>query len=106
MSPAVAARVVKAAGIPGLDADTFLGSALVTAATNSDILDFNITYGDKETAATLATLHAKEFIAHRRELDTASLVAARKELRGRIDELEVSGSRGLASAVRPDRERA
>ena len=94
MSPDVANRVVEAAKIPGLDAGTFLGSALVTAATDSDVLDFNITYGDKETAARLATLHAKEFIAHRRELDTESLVAARKELRGRIDELEQTGFKG------------
>ncbi len=94
MSPDVANRVVEAAQVPGLDAGTFLGSALVTAATDSDILDFEITYGEGETAARLATLHAQEFIAHRRELDTESLVAARKELRGRIDELEQTGFEG------------
>ena len=85
MSPDVANRVVEAARIPGLTPGSFLGSANVTAATDSDILNFNITYGDAETAAKLATIHAKEFIQHRRELDTASIVAARKELRGRID---------------------
>ncbi|MGH3135771.1 MAG: division plane positioning ATPase MipZ, partial [Gaiellaceae bacterium] len=91
MSPDVARRVVAAAKIPGLDVGAFLGSASVLAATDSDILNFNITYGDGETAAKLATIHAQEFIAHRRELDTESLVAARKELRGRIEELEQTG---------------
>jgi Mrp family chromosome partitioning ATPase/capsular polysaccharide biosynthesis protein len=91
MSPDVANRVVEAAKIPGLTPGAFLGSANVTAATDSDILNFNVTYDDPQTAATLATIHAKEFIQHRRELDTASIVAARKELRGRITELEQSG---------------
>jgi len=94
MSPDVANRVVAAAKIPGLDAGTFLGSASVTAATDADILGFNVTYGDGEIAAKLATIHALEFIEHRRELDTETFVAARKELRGRIDELEQTEFKG------------
>ncbi len=100
MSPDVANRVVETAGIPGLTPGAFLGSANVTAATDSDILNFNITYGDAETAAKLATIHAREFIQHRRELDTASIIAARKELRGRIDELNRSGFRGSPLVAR------
>jgi Mrp family chromosome partitioning ATPase/capsular polysaccharide biosynthesis protein len=94
MSPDVANRVVEAARIPGLTPGSFLGSANVTASTDADILNFNVTYGDAETAAKLATIHAKEFIQHRRELDTASIIAARKELRGRIEELDRTGFRG------------
>ena len=100
MSPDVANRVVETARIPGLTPGSFLGSANVTAATDSDILNFNITYGDAETAAKLATIHAKEFIQHRRELDTASIVAARKELRGRIEELDRTGFRGSPLVAR------
>ena len=101
MSPDVAERVVEAAEIPGLDASTFLGSALVTAATDSDILDFNITYGDARDAPRSSRRCTRgEFIAHRRELDTASLVAARKELRGRIDELEQTEFRGSPLVAR------
>ena len=62
MSPDVANRVVEAARIPGLTPGSFLGSASVTAATDADILNFDITYGDAETAAKLATIHAEEFI--------------------------------------------
>jgi Mrp family chromosome partitioning ATPase len=94
MSPDVANRVVEAAQIPGLDDGSFLGSASVTAATDSDILNFNVTYDDAENAAKLATIHAQEFIEHRRELDTEAIVAARKELRGRIRELEQTGFQG------------
>jgi polysaccharide biosynthesis transport protein len=100
MSPDVANRVARAAKVPGLSAGSFLGSAAVTAATDSDILIFNVTYGDAETAARLATIHAKEFIQHRRELDTASIVAARKELRGRIEELDRTGFRGSPLVAR------
>ena len=62
MSPDVANRVVEAARIPGLTPGSFLGSASVTAATDADILNFDITYGDAETATKLATIHAEEFI--------------------------------------------
>ncbi len=91
MSPAVAQRVVNTAHVAGLTAGGFLGSANVTADTTADILDFNVTYGDPKTATELSTLHAKEYIAYRREIDNQALVAARTELRGRIAELEHSG---------------
>ena len=100
MSPDVANRVVEAAKTPGLDAGAFLGSASVTAATDSDILYFTVTYGDGATAAKLATIHAQEFIEHRRELDTEAIVAARTELRGRIDELEQTGFKGSSLLAR------
>ncbi|HET8742206.1 MAG TPA: P-loop NTPase, partial [Gaiella sp.] len=94
MSPDVAERVVKAAKIPGLTPGAFLGDTNVTASTDSDTLIFNATYGDPKSATKLATIHAREYIQHRRELDTASLVAARKELEGRIDELNSTGFKG------------
>lgn len=100
LSPEVANRVVEAARIRGLTAGAFLGSASVTAATDSDILVFSVTYGDARAAARLATIHAREFIQHRRELDTASLVAAREELRGRITELESTGFEGSPLVAR------
>jgi len=96
MSPDVAERVVRAAQIPSLTPGSFLGDANVTASTDSDTLLFNVVYGDPETAAKLATIHATEYIQHRRELDTSSLVAARKELEGRIDELNSTGFKGSA----------
>jgi uncharacterized protein involved in exopolysaccharide biosynthesis len=88
MSPDVARRVVEAANIPGLDIGAFLGSASVIAATDSDILDFNITYGDAETAAKLATIHAQQFI----ETARMTRIAHRcSQGLGRIEELEQTG---------------
>ena len=84
MSPAVAARVVETVQVPGLTPGTFQGISSVTASPSSDILDFTVTHGEPEVAQRLATEHARQFIIHRLELDTASLTAARNELVGRI----------------------
>ncbi len=92
--------------VPGLDPEAFLGMATVTAYSNADILDFQLTYGDAETAELLATLHAQEFIAHRRELDTEALVAARKELAAGSTSFGQTELRRLAAALWADRERA
>jgi succinoglycan biosynthesis transport protein ExoP len=94
MSPAVAERVVRRAGVPGLDASSFLEHASVTPDPDSDILNFEVTYSDPATAARLATIHAESFVAHRQDLDTAALVAARKELHARIEELQAGDFRG------------
>ena len=80
MSQAVGRRVAAAAKVPGLDANGFLDHASVTAAPDSDILEFTVTYSDPEIAERLATLHARQYIAHRVQLDTAALVVARQEL--------------------------
>jgi Mrp family chromosome partitioning ATPase len=87
MSPAVADRVVKRTRIPGLTTSAFLERASVVASPDADVLEFSVTYPDPVTAVTLANLHGRAYIKYRQELDTASLVAARKELRIRIDEL-------------------
>lgn len=87
MSPAVAQRVVREARVPGLTTGVFQSVSFVTASPSSDILDFTVTHGDPEVAQELSSEHARQFILHRLELDTASLVAARKELTGRIEEL-------------------
>jgi capsular polysaccharide biosynthesis protein len=92
MSPAVARRVIEQAKIPGLDPDEFLNLSTVTASANADILDFSTVYGDAAKAELLATLHAEQYIAHRRELDNAALVAAQRELTARITQLRRGGS--------------
>ena len=85
----VANRVVEAAKIPGLDARSFLGSALVTA---GDRLRHPRLPGhlrrrrDGRARSRRSTRRSSSRTGE--QLDTASLVAARKELRGRIDELE------------------
>lgn len=89
-SPAVGQLVVAAARKQGIDAPGFLGYATVTASEDSDVLTFTVTYTDAAAAATLATIHAREYIRYRQQLDTQALVAARRELQGRITEIRAS----------------
>ena len=49
---------------------------------------------DPGIAQRLSTLHAQQYIAYRQELDSAALVAARKELEGRIAELRAGSAEG------------
>ena len=86
--------------------DGFLRHASVTASSDSDTLDFAVTYGDPGIAERLATLHAQQYITYRQELDSAALVAARKELAGRIARCARGRSRDSRLARRADRERA
>ena len=88
MSPAVAERVVRAGGVSSLDTNSFLDRANVTAEPDADILNFQVTFADPAIASRLATTHAEAFVAHRKQLDTAALITARNELRGRIEELQ------------------
>ncbi len=87
MSPAVARRVVEKADVAGLTTGGFLSAAAVTAGSNSDTLNFQVTYSEPSLAADLANLHARAYIASRQQLDTSALAAARKVLQQRIDAL-------------------
>ena len=102
MSPAVAQRVVSQAKIPGLDSERLLALSTVSASSTADILDLSTTYGDPATAERLATLHAQQYIAYRRQLDNAAFVAARRQLAARIAALRagrLSDSRLLAKLI-------
>lgn len=92
-TPTVAERVVEAADVPDLTTDELLASSTVTNDPESDLLHFEVTYRDAETAKELATAYASEFVRYRQELDTASLAAARDELGDRIRQLREDGFR-------------
>lgn len=96
MSPAVAQRVAVRGRVPGLTPDGFLRDASVTASSTSDTLSFAFTYSDPAIARRLSTLHAEQYITYRQELDNQALVAARKELEGRITELQASALKDSA----------
>jgi len=88
--PEVASRTLSAVGIQRSAID-FLDHSSVTAKQNADLLAFTVTDHSPELAATLASAYAKQFVAFRQELDTASLVRARTEVRTRIRGLEKAG---------------
>lgn len=95
-TPAVARRAVRLVRIPGLTARELLDSSSVSAAPDADLLTFSVTRPEAAEASLLATAYARAYTAYRRELDTRSLVRARRQLEQRMDELERSGDRDSA----------
>lgn len=91
--PAVARRVLKAAGLSDRTPAAFLEASSVSAKQNADLLDFEVTDPSPELAARLATEYARQFTIHRRQLDTAAFKRARREIEGRIRRLEAEGDR-------------
>jgi polysaccharide biosynthesis transport protein len=89
--PEVASRTIAAVGLKRSPLD-LLGHSSVTAKANADLLVFSVTDHSPELAATLAGAYAKQFVAFRQELDTASLQRARAEVRVRVRQLEKAGA--------------
>jgi tyrosine-protein kinase len=75
--PAVAQRVLRAAGISDMTAEQFLAQSSATAKTDADLLVLTVKAGDAERAALLASEYARQFSEYRKELDTAALHSAR-----------------------------
>jgi succinoglycan biosynthesis transport protein ExoP len=98
-TPAVAARVLKAAGITNGDPNALLGSVSITSDPNADILSFTVTNHDPALAERLANEYAREYTVLRRELDTHALNQALQDLSRRIRELQASGQTGYAKAL-------
>jgi succinoglycan biosynthesis transport protein ExoP len=89
--PALAARVLKAAGLEDRRPGQLLAASQVTVEPNADLLEFRVEDRDPGLAARLATEYARQFTIYRGELNTASLRSAREDLTARIDELLAAG---------------
>ena len=98
-TPAIAARVMRRAGTPNGDPAALLGSTVIKAAPNADILSFTVEDHDRGRAAVLANAYAKEYTVLRAELDTQSLRQARADILNRIRELKAQGRGGYASSL-------
>jgi polysaccharide biosynthesis transport protein len=66
----------------------------VSADPDTDILTFGVNHGDPDVAARLATAFAEAFTAYKLDTDTATLIRARQEIQGRLDELREAGATG------------
>ena len=91
--PRVARRVLREAGIRDENVEEFLDSSGVEAKQNSDLLVFRVTSPRPSVAVRLATEYAVQFTLFRRELDTAALARARREVREQLSRLEARGDR-------------
>jgi Mrp family chromosome partitioning ATPase len=98
-TPAVATRVLKAAGVKSRTPGQLLGSASISAEPNADILDFSVTDRDPALAVRLANAYATQYTIFRRQLDTASLDKALSDVSRRIDELDAAGQSGYARSL-------
>jgi tyrosine-protein kinase len=88
--PAVAQRVLTAAGVSDMTVEEFLAHSSATAKTDADLLVLTVEAGDPQRAALLASEYARQFSEYRKELDTAALRRARIGLEERIAELRAS----------------
>jgi polysaccharide biosynthesis transport protein len=95
-TPVVAATALRRIGLEGRSVDDFLRSSSVTTASNADLLTLTVTDPDRRLASRLATAYARAYTDYRRQLDTSSLVRARRELEQRIAELKAAGRGGSA----------
>jgi polysaccharide biosynthesis transport protein len=95
-TPAVAARVLKAAGVKDRSPGALLGSLSIAAEPDADILDFSVTDRDPAIAVRLANGYARQYTIFRRQLDTASLNQALNDVNRHIDELKASGQGAYA----------
>jgi succinoglycan biosynthesis transport protein ExoP len=89
--PELAARVVAAAGIPGLTADGFLGESSVAPEANADLLDIFVSDRHPRDAVLLANTYATELSKYKTELDTEQINEAVKALQKRAQALRASG---------------
>jgi len=88
--PAVAERTLAKTNVAGTPQE-FLDASEVSAKANADLLEFKVTNASRAVAARLASEYARQFTVYRRQLDTAALQRARRELGRRLTQLEQSG---------------
>ena len=90
-TPAVAQRALTLAGLGNRSPVQLLASSSVTPAPNADILTFSVTDHDASIAKRLADDYAKAYTNYRRQLDTAGISSALKDITTRLDQLRSQG---------------
>lgn len=93
-SPELAARVVQAAGVPGISARTFLRHSSAKPESDADILALSVTYGSGAPAVRLANAYATEFRRYKHELDMRSISEALRPIQATIERLRARDQAG------------
>ena len=94
--PAVAQRVLEAAGVTDMTVEEFLAHSSATAKPDADLIVLSVEAGDPGRAALLASEYAQQFKAYRKELDTAAIQQALLHLQTQIDALRDDPQRNNA----------
>jgi hypothetical protein len=90
-SPELAARVVAAAGVPGMSTGKFLAASTVTPAVNADFLRFSVSDSHSRYAMLLANTYASEFARYKAEKDTTGVNGALRSLNTKIEAFQAKG---------------
>jgi polysaccharide biosynthesis transport protein len=90
-SPELVRRVIANAHVAGLTPGDVHGGTTIFPEVGADLLDFSFSAGDPEIAARVATAYAREYTIFRRQLDTAALKNAIKNVQRKIDGLIARG---------------
>jgi uncharacterized protein involved in exopolysaccharide biosynthesis len=91
-SPELAARVVAAAGVPGMNPGKLLAASVVIPAADADLLRFSVSDADSHDAILLANTYAGEFASYKAEREIAPLKGALRSLNVRIKSLQAHGA--------------
>ncbi len=90
-SSTLAARVVAAAGVPGVTPGAFLGLSSVTPHTNADLLDMSVSHPNPNDAVLLVNAYAREYTRYRTALDTARVNDALRTIRVQTARMQARG---------------
>ncbi len=93
--PIVARRTVEATGLQE-DAGAFLARSSVAPQSDADILQFTVSHGESEVAASLATAYARQFTRYRNELDVQAIRSTRASVVRTLSELARGGQQKSA----------
>jgi Mrp family chromosome partitioning ATPase len=85
--PDVARQALVAAGFRGRSTEDLLSHSSVTAKQNADLLHFSVTDRSPVVAARLANEYGKAYIRYRANLDTSTLLQAKRDVNARLGEL-------------------
>ena len=91
--PAVRQMTLKRAGLGDIGG----WSSDVSTDPDTDILTFGVNHGNPEVATRLASAYAQAFTEYKLQTETRSLASARREIRGRLNELRKAGAAGSAT---------
>lgn len=96
-SPVLAARVARAAHVPGVTAADLLAASSVTAEADADLLDVSVSWKDADAAVRLTNAYARGYTRYKTELDTKRIDDALTTLRRRIQDMKAAGATSTSS---------
>ena len=85
--PNVAKSVLKVTHTKGMTVSDFLNASSVNALSNANLLEFKVTASTETEAAHLATAYAAQYTAYKKQLDTAAINKAEKDVSASLAKL-------------------